>query len=645
MSLSVTLVGTLVDSARAYDGCIAPRAGGGFNWIKPFYTAPTLVPCEFIINKLEANTFVSCMESGWVAGKAGRYTSINFGPKHQLRAASGRIFMPAASCKTYYYDPVTELVVDMGRIQEPAGGNVPDSSMYSMVFNETGTLLCGGSVAASNTDHRPMVCKIDPVTLQKTFLCRVGSTTRTLNGYAYYLWIVGNWLYVLVGEEVWDIVAVNLTSGIATTLATETVNAWGYMDQVGTKGLTVRLVKNNRMANESTRKWWLIDGALVQYTSDADPVPVHDATPYSNPVPNMPQIDESLLPQHIVKWRPFGSTGAWTSNHFAITYSAPIPVDSLTRLPDGSVHFDVEQYLEVGRISADLVIDNFGAYNQVTEGSARCLYNGMLYWSGYANGPLLVYDPNQPWNPPTNPKHLGYFAPSGTLSRVKRANALAAGVFPPRIYMGGLCDRTASGAGVGYYDIATKKFFGHWTGLNFYVGHIGLAVLPGPQRVVFGGLIGDDPNLPGQTPTEAQLIIHDVNMAEIERQTPIPCLLDTGKLFTTGEPNVVVGLSKGGQLAYRWDIVTKALLGTVDLALFGGVGESTQAPDGSIVAVLGSSLVSIDPLTLSYTVWGDLAETILGVDATHPVTCISTMTGVNTLLLAVGSEVFQVIAA
>ncbi len=640
MSVTITSRGIPVDTVRPYDGCIAPRADGGFNWIKPFYTAPLINPCEFIVANLEANTYHSCLETGWRPGKSGKYPSQNFGPKHQLRAADGRIFMPASKAGVYYYDPLDELVHDLGRVQDPAGGDIPDSTTYAMVFNETGSLLFGTTVPAApvNGDHRPCVFTVDPVTLKITFKSRVGSTLRTLNGYGYYAWVCGNWGYTIVGQEFWEIVATNLTTGVSTTLANESVNGWGYFDDVPGKGLTVRLVRNNRIAGETTRRWWLIDGQLVPYTVGQDPPVLRNVTPYSNPVVNMPQIDEMSLPQHIVKWRPAGSTDAWTSNHFGVTYAAPIPIDSLTTLPDGSVFFDVTQYQGFGVIDTDDVIANFGAFSGVTEGDARCVVGGLIYFSGYPNGVLYSYDVTKPWdglvNGSGNPKFLNYFAPSGTLSQVKRAEALAYGAGPARLYMAGLKDRTGTGGGIGYYDIGTKKFDGHADGLENVYGHIGLAALPN-LLVMSGSTVDGGPG---------PLILFTSNLVELERQFPIAGLSDPGKLFTTsGETHIVVALSVGGGCAYRYDVISRALLGVIDLSGLGVIGVSTQAVDGSILVIIAkagvSRFVSIDPISLSYTVYGDLPAGL------GPVTCIAESPMRGTVLISVGAELFELEAS
>ncbi len=645
---SASLVGIPVDAVRAWQCCVVPRSGSNAGWthVKAYYTPPAINPVQFIISHLDAGTSGSCLESHWVAGKTGKYPNpagASNVTNSQLRAPSGRVFMMASSTKTYYYDPADELVHDLGRVQF-SGSDLPDSSTYSLVFNEAGTLLGGGTVATAangpSGDHRPAAFTVDPVTLVVRYLARIGGTTRTLNGYCYYSWIVGNYLYCIVGQEFWDIVAVNLTTAVATTLATETVNGWGYFDQVGTKGVTVRLVKNNKAVGETTRRWWLINGTLVDYVSDADDIEVHDATPYSNKVVQPPQIDESLLAQHIVKWRPFGSTGAWTSNTFSVIYSSPIPVDSLWTLPDGSIFGDVEQYQGFFRIT-DGAIQNFTAFNGVTEGYARIVINGLMYFSGYANGPLYVYDPTKAWDSVTNPKLLGYFAPGSTLSGVKRAAFLAYGSNPSRLYMVGLRDRTASGAGIGYYNFATKKFFGHFTGLNFYQGHLGLVVVDSLAKVIMGGQIGDDPNLPGQTPTEAQLIVHDLDCVELERQTPIAGLLDTGKLFrTAAEPSVVIGLSPGGKLAYRWDFVSKTLLGTVNLSAYTKVGWSCQDELGTIYVCLDNNLAAMNPLTLDCLTIKDLGPDIC--DANGPVTAICASAALGTITVSAGTKVFSI---
>ncbi len=627
-SLSISSLGIPVDTARAYDGCLVPRLGGGWNWIKPFYTAPNLNPVEFIVARLEGNSYQSCMEGDWFPGKAGRYPTPpgNFGPKHQCRAPNGWVFMPAASCKVYAYKPETELVHDLGRVQEPTGGNVPDSSTYAFVFNESGSLLFGSSVATAsgpNGDHRPCAFTVDTATGAIAFKSRVGTAAgRTLNAYGYFAAVVNGIGYTMVGEEFWELVATNLTTGISTVLATETENGWGYLENVPGKGMVARLAKNVHVPGlETNRRWWLIDGALVPYVDGQDPPVLINATPYSNVATNIPEIDESSLPQHVVKWRASPSS-PWISNRFAITYSAPVPVNSLTALPDGSVFGDVEQYQGYFRVGANGEIENLGTIDPpnpgVAEGSARVIVNGLLYFSGYANGPLYVYDPSKPWDGITNPKFLQYFAPSGTLSSIKRANALAYAA--GRIFMGGLRDRAATGAGIGYYDLATKKYGGHYLGLEDYNAHIGLLAFP--DRVVFGGLASSG---------DAQLIFHDLNLVETDRHTPGP--RDTGRLFRTAETSVIVGVSIADALAYRWDASGRSMLGTVDLSKFGPVGVMTQAPGGKIVAVLGTRLVAIDPLTLGYAVLGELPS--------GPVTCIA-MTDDRTGLIAVGAEVFRV---
>jgi hypothetical protein len=145
--------------------------------------------------------------------------------------------------------------------------------------------------------------------------------------------------------------------------------------------------------------------------------------------------------------------------------------------------------------------------------------------------------------------------------------------------------------------------------LNFYVGHLGVVVFHNLSRVVMGGLIGDDPNFPGQTPTVSQLVLFDLDLNEIERQTPIASLIDTGFLFKTSETNVVAGVSPTSMIAYRWNIVSKTLLGQIDLSSYGAIGSAiTQAADNTILLIAGSTLLRIDPLTLAVTNLGTLDD-------------------------------------
>jgi hypothetical protein len=578
-------LGYPISTARLWTEALVPRGDGGWNWIGQFYAYPELCSAQWVVRNLETGSFTVSADATWATPTQGRYANSNFTSKNQLRAPNGRVFFPAIGAWLFYYDPIDEQVHDLGSVPGAA-----DALAYSMIFNHDGSMLYGGTLAMDG-DRRPAVFTVNPSTLAVELLCRCG-TTRTKNGYAYYLRADGDWLYVLVGEEKWELVAVHVPTKASKLLATEEMNAWAYF-VLKPGGLTVQLVKNNNMPGEVVRQWWLINGELEQYVENAAPPGgPRDLTPYTNPLVMPPQIDKTEAPE-VLRSRPFGANGAWTEHRFSV-HTAPIAIESLLALPDNSVLGEVTQYGGHFRYAN-------GATSRSNHGTglgnsnAALVVGSKAYLSGYPNGVLLEYDPAQPFAD-ANPKKLGSYSDGLTFSGVKRSTVLAHG--NDRLYMAGLRDRVAFGAGVGYYDLSTHAFAGHFTGLEHYTEGLGLVVLG--SRVVLGGTLGTNP-LAGPTPTEAQLVIYDQDLVELARQTPLSGSLDSGRLFACSSPHVVVGMT--ADVLYRWDIFAGQMLQRVSFSGLGPVKSASQGPAG-IVAVMGSTLVLVDPDTLQVRVRG-----------------------------------------
>ncbi len=615
---ALTDLGTPIIASRLWTDALAPRNGGGWNWIGQFYNAPEKHVTEWVVMHLDgddAGDFTIDNDNPYVANKQGHYANQNFDIKHQIRAPNGRIFFPAVSAWNYYYDPTDERVHDLGRIPNMNGVTVVDANAYSMVFNEDGSKVYGGTIAAGTSDKRPCVFSINTTTLAVTTMCRVGSGGHSQNGYAYYLWADGDYLYALVGQDIWDIVSVHIPTNTQTVLLTKTVRPW-MMFTEKPEGVTVDVYKDKGLPAQELIKYWLVDGVLYDYTAGYDPEELpftpRDVTPYVNTIVEPPQIDESQCPR-IVSWREFESVGAWTDMPFTIVYTTPIPIESLLTLPDGAVLGNVQQYQGFFRHDPDEVTTiSYGPFEGVSEGNARLVKTDHVFISGYPNGALWKYTHASAWSNVTvkNPISLGSYSNGSSHSGVKRANVLAYGATQNRLYMAGLRDRNGVGAGVGWYDFDTLTFGGHYTNLNFYIGHLGLVVFDTLGVIVFGGQIGDDPLFPGETPDAAELVLHNLSMTELERVVPIPGIQDTGKLYHSGEATVLIGLSMAGKVVYRWDVVTKLLLSSVDLTSYGTVGVIMQATDYSLVAVLGTTLVRINPSTLVVTDLGTVSASI-----------------------------------
>lgn len=613
MTINFTSLGEPVVADRQWTEALVPRTGGGWMWISQFYQYPNATPTNWIVMRLEDGTYHIDADDPYTSGTRGRYvpSAPSHPILHQLRASNGRVFWNAVAAYWWYYDPDDEHVHDMGKVP-----GTLDTSLYSMVFDHDGSKIYGGCIGISNSTppYLPSVCVFDVLATPPTAaaICRVGSNLHTQSAYAYYLWADGDWLYVLVGEEVWDVVAVNLTTQTQTIIATATSNPWAYFFEVPGKGLTVQLYTNRSAPDETLEWFWVNDGANAgPYAAGVDPpFAPHDVSQFSNPIVDPPQLDETEVPKAI-SWRPFGSTGAWTRNAFAPDNVAPVALDAMVTLPSLAVFGNSIEYQGYFRYDPGDGQTTYYGLPAVAQRVSEVVYaiaNGKVYITGYANGPLLEYDSAAAWSA-TNPKSLGFYSNGVTLSGVKRAKALAYSATYNRMYMIGLRDRSGSGSGIGYYDFGTRTFAGTFANLNYYVGHLGLVVFDSHDRIVVGGEIGADPADPDPPPASAELVLYDHNLVEIERQVPVPGMQGTGRLFRTGEADVVVGLSPEGEIVYRWDIVTKTLLATASTN--GAVGISYQDVDDTIVAVLGDSLCRIDPTTLMITAIGQLADPAL----------------------------------
>jgi hypothetical protein len=210
--------------------------------------------------------------------------------------------------------------------------------------------------------------------------------------------------------------------------------------------------------------------------------------------------------------------------------------------------------------------------------------------SGYPNGVLYAYDPTKPWtasltpSATDNPSYLGNFAAAG---------AHYAYFLEPstngRLYYAGRRERDGVGGAIGSYDLAGAQFAGHHDALAS-LDPSGLAVLDDLERVVYSGK--------SLTTGAAQLVVYDRDLVERARQTVLPGMHDTGQLFQTTMPGVVIGVSSSDRVIYRHDVARNTVVAHV--ALPGAVIAATQRPsDRSIWLVLGSALWRYDAATLA----------------------------------------------
>lgn len=598
-------LGVPVSSARLWAEGVVPRVGGGWNWIGQLYNYPQQNPTEWVVMHLETAEYEIFTDSLWEPNDRGRYVaSSNFHALNRgLRAASARVFWPAVSCYWWWYDPTTNEVNQMDRVS----GSAPDASIYSFIFNHDGSKIYGGSQTANNSpDKMPCVMQFDPTLSPPTatFMCRVGSTGRTQSAnYAYNLWVDGNYLYVLVGQEFWDVVAVNLSTFTQTILRTTGANSWAYFEEIAGQGLTVRLATNG----VNTEWFWVNNGAVAGAYTPGNPPPFapHDVSKYDNPVVGAPQIDSTPVPTG-VGWRT-SSSDPYTLDEFAIAFAGPVELESITVLPAGQVFGASIQYQGFFRYDlASAALLYYGEWNQIAE-VAFCptALSGKIYFTGYPNGVLYEYNPSSAWlvtgpGSSQNPKKLGNYSNGVTFSGVKRGRVLAYSSTYNRMYMVGERDRSGDGAGIGWYDFVAKNFGGTFTGLEAFDGHLGLVVFDALDRYVMGGKwtgVGDAP-----------LVLYNHSLVEVDRQYPIAGLTETGKLFRTNEAQIVVGVSINDGRIYRWNIVTETLGTVVNTNSLGTIRSMIQKDVTTLTVIIGSDLYEVDLLTLGMTLLGTLPD-------------------------------------
>lgn len=597
--------GVPVLTVRGWTSALSPNpAGDGWNFITQAHQIHDSNPTEWTIIHLEAGTYdrwlapINAMDDR-LSSTSTATTHQQLTYKNQLMATNGRIFFPESFNNMAYYEPTDgtmhqlPFVVDLTNTVIIGGYPVQNDAIpYGHVFGPDGILYCG-----TQSNFLPAIFSVDPVTLTQTLIAHVGFA-RVGYSYAYYMAVDTNtatkYCYIAVGKSPWELVALNLTTGVQTLLATRPstgVMAFSFKPE----GIVVQ------MGTGVTDSWWLIDGALAQRYVTGYTVPSLTFTPRSvapavGTLTLPPNIDDSGgVPQ--VKWQANGSdpvNDPWNTVFYTVSNETPIIIESLTALPDGTCMGGTQQYS--GFFRYDPATDATTWYgvlvgnNGISQGDRLVTPDGMMYICGYPQSRLLRFNPANQWISLTNPILVGNYGGSGAKYNYYLAYCHANN----RLYSAGRREREGQGGGVGWNNVGTTTFGGTYANLNF-LNPSGFAVVESINRVVFSGNVIDDPSFPGQTPTTAQLVVYDLNLAEVGRQTVIDGLLDTGRLFTSSITGRIMGLNSAG-LMYQYDLINQRLISSQQLQL--DVGPLAQDPlvSGSLVyAMLGGDLWTINP--------------------------------------------------
>ena len=626
----VESLGTPVKSVRFWTTGLSPNARGGYNFIIQLYNhgySKAATP-EWVVLDLTAGKVVNrCVFPG--------YANSNYSYENQLRAANGRIFFSTLGNSFCYYDPATESVGRIGPLL-PVSPSGP-SFFYRCEFGPDGLLYA----STQSNDGFAYLAVINPDTLEyKVFEKIGGKARRELLTYGYWLEIDPPWVYVCVGQETWSLVAVNTQNGESDVLAE--VNA-PYRISFNSRDL-VRVsitseflgtgvkdgdFKDNVLFVPSqkikTEYLWAVDGKLYPATNPPRGKKTFPPLPLTQtqllPMGAAPELDLAGLNLVVdnsfsVKWRPAKAAPAdgWTTVSFPLRDIAGITIDSLTALTDGTLLGNAKQYNGFFRYRpAEQRLEYYGKAGPSHPVAAEV--KGKVYYSGYPNSVLFVYDPMTPWRmpwpgdtatlskPEYNPRILGHFGGETGTHYTYFVVAEA-----DRLYMAGRRERQGQGGGVGYYDIATGVFVGTYANLNFLQPR-GFAVMPFLRKVVYSGELMDDPTHPGEKPAEAQLVVYDMELRELKRVTVKPGLAATGALYVSASGKQIIGNVnyRTENALYLFDMETEKMVKWSPLAdpmdwLI------VNPADGTWWGKMKTTLVQVNPATLEVTPAAEIAR-------------------------------------
>jgi hypothetical protein len=573
------LIAMPVRSSRAWTSALAPNRRGGWNFITQIYDVGSSNLPQFVVVDLDTGKTTT------TPGIRGIYANSNYQVSEQLRARNGRIFFPQLENHLAYYDPQAEQVKQLGRVVTTS----EDKAIYRVAFGPDGKLYGG-----TQSNGLPTIFELDPDTLSHHVLGKVG---RKRNGYsyAYYLAPDPPWVYVVVGQDPWELVALNIRTRTSKVLAT--VPADGFIElETGPRGISAKLVSKLRRPDQRSTRMWCVDGELV---STVAPRGQHSiARAVVGTLVDSPEVDlASVTPNAVgisrLRWRPRDSA-RWHETSFQTVEPAAVGIDSLVALPDGTLFGSAMQYHGFFRVDPRAkTVERFEGVR--LSGGPRAVVGNRVYFAGYPNSLLYAYDIDSPWNsqlPVPNPARIGNF---------EQARAHYPYALVPsrtgRIFFAGRRERTGQGGAIGYFDPRTSRFAGTHDGLEHTTPR-GLVVLEPLDWLIYSGR--DD------TGRAARLVVFDRELRELERIRVMSGMKSTGIVYPTRTPNIIVGVSAEDQVAYRFDVARRKLLGIRRLA--GAVATTTQrSDDGSLWLVTGGTLSRLDVATLELVSKGPIA--------------------------------------
>ena len=606
-ALKVETVATPVVTARGVSQGLAPNARGGWTWVGEFmnykpttdkvkttiqlFTGEHYLAYADVQQRPEAEWVIADLDKGIV--KVAKWPGFHSAIPPVL-AENGRLFFSVDYAHIYYYEPAEDTVKPMARVQDDLNAV---RFFYKFMLGPDGMIY--GSAQATN--GLTTLIRVNPDTLEYKQWDKLGIPGRRSGlTYGYSLAVDPPWAYVAVGQGNWELVAVNMETDEKKILTDLQGEAMRITVSQGADFCSVSVTGKG--------KFWLVDGAMTPFEQKPADTPINQKK-YTRPewknskpmdIAGPPQLDKdrpaeiSGQGQGEIHWRAAGATGDWQRIPFSIQNAEAARIESFLPLPDGSILGNVEQYHGFFRYYPDTKkLDYYGKHGP--SGVKYALNDGKVWFDGYPNVNLWVYDPALPWtsraiNPPnakTNPQLIGYFG-QGTTEAHHCRFLLAPG--NGRIYICGRRERWSTGTGLGYYDIATSKKFGLGQA-NKEFDSAGFIALPKSNRLV----------LSGSSKMDGKLIVYDMDLNEVERVEIKAGLANTGALYSTDAEGQFLGVyadpATKKPVLYLYDLPAKKIVKSIELA--GEPGLLFRRADGTHWIVVEGTLHELDPKTLA----------------------------------------------
>lgn len=617
-------VGSPFATTRCMAASVVPNRRGGASLVINYETGMEwgVVDLDSVVAPVSAAS-VTSVNVSWLTS----YRSVGMGLQvlfeNQAFAVNNRVFMLTKSAGARLLVNATTAITDSAGVVvwDPATDSLlpfmftppaEDTYMYSLTFsnpNVTEAARYGRKVYMGSNSRGLRPCflvEMDIDTLAWRSLGRVG-TDRQSYSYCYYLAACHPWLYVAVGQDPWQVVAMHAPTG-----------AWRVLLDIrncsvaGTNGARFSFpgtALNGTMAwlrvsNNTYMEYYALYGGAAYYvgrtlSTSVLPASMLAAMAAAGNITQGPYVGTVGAPARAWPSSPYtanatASVPAGINGRGTFVFRNATPVSSAAALSaaaertllvtgmlseptnfqeanDGgafgggdSVFGNGEMYAgwwtfnrsapgagagaAPGAAAAAALVALPAPPMDISQG-ARAVVGNLVYITGYPSSGFMVWDRSKPWVDGVNPEPLGLFR---TVSETHYPYNL---VWEPSrrvIFMNGRRERTGVGLGFGAYNVTSRRYYGVYDGLLNHLGptRSGAAYVPAPvDRIVSTTILVPDAYTLTPPPPAAAglLLVHPEAMTYDFLRLPPPYenVTATGKVFRPSPAAVAAAVARG----------------------------------------------------------------------------------------------------